>query len=183
MRDHNQLVGTVLHDAVAGLTVRDTLLYALALGYGSDPLDPHQLAYVYEDGLRALPGMAMIVGYPGFWMRDPRWGFNWQQVLHAEEAIDIHHPLPVAGRVRGRTVVEDVVDRGADKGCFVYLRKDLYAADGVRLATVTSNTLARADGGSGGNKLPLPAMPAPPARAADAALDCRPCHRPRCSIA
>src|SRR5690606_35900791 len=102
---------------------------------------------------------------------DPRWGFTWQQVLHAEEAIDIHHGLPVAGHVRGRTIVEEVVDRGADKGCFVYLRKDLYDADGVHLATVTSNTLARADGGFGGPRQARPAMPAPPARPADAVLD------------
>lgn len=171
MRDHSKLIGTVINDVEVELTIKDTILYALALGFGSDPVDPRQLAYVYEENLRSLPGMAMIVAYPGFWMREPEYGFTWQKVLHAEEAIAIHRPLPVAGKLRGSTVIEDVVDRGADKGCFVYLRKEIHAADGSHLATVTSNTLARGDGGFGGAGAPRAAMPAPPARAADAVCD------------
>lgn len=171
MRDHSALVGTVVHEAEASVQARDHVLYALALGYGSDPLAAHHLAHVYEENLVTLPGMAMIVAYPGFWMRDPRYGFDWQQVLHAEEAIEIHTALPVEGRVHGRTVIEDVVDRGVGKGCFVYLRKELRDAAGTLLASVVTNTLARADGGFGGGGTPRPPMPAPPARTPDAVVD------------
>ena len=48
-------------------TVRDTMLYALGAGLGSDPLDRGQLRYVYEDGLTALPTFANVLAYPGFW--------------------------------------------------------------------------------------------------------------------
>ncbi|MGE0486418.1 MAG: MaoC/PaaZ C-terminal domain-containing protein [Gammaproteobacteria bacterium] len=171
MRDHSQLIGRVVHEADDEITVKDTILYALALGLGADPVDLRQLQYVYEDGLKSLPGMAMIVAYPGFWMRDPEYGFTWQKVLHAEESIEIHQPLPVAGRIHGCTVIEDVVDRGADKGCFVYLRKELHAADGTHLATVSSNTLARGDGGFGGGGQARAPLAAPPERAADAVCE------------
>lgn len=168
MRDHSKLIGKVINEQESEITIPGTILYALALGFGSDPLDRRQLRYVYERELQSLPGMAMIVAYPGFWMRDPAYGFEWQKVLHAEESIEIHRPLPVAGRVHGRTTIEDVVDRGADKGCFVYLRKEVHDADGTHLATVISNTLARGDGGFGGGGRPRAPTAAPPARAPDA---------------
>ena len=172
MQDHSKLIGAVIDEQVATITEKDTLLYALGLGFGADPLDERQLRYVYEQNLCSLPGMAMTIAYPGFWMGQPQYGFEWQKVLHAEESIEIHHPLPVAGVVRGSTVIEDVVDRGADKGCFVYSRKELYSEDdGTRLASVVSNTLARGDGGFGGSGKARPAMPAPPARAADIVCD------------
>ena len=171
MRDHSQLIGTVINDEQSEVTLEQTLLYALALGFGADPTDERQLRYVYEDGLKSLPGMAMVVAYPGFWMRDPKYGFEWQKVLHAEESIEIHHPLPTTGSVHGSTVVEDVVDRGAGKGCFVYLRKELTDSDGKPLATVVSNTLARGDGGFGAGGEPRAPMPRPPEREPDLRCD------------
>ncbi|MGR8920188.1 MAG: MaoC/PaaZ C-terminal domain-containing protein [Gammaproteobacteria bacterium] len=171
MRDHGQLIGTVINDEQCEVTLEQTLLYALALGFGADPTDEQQLRYVYEENLKSLPGMAMVIAYPGFWMRDPKYGFEWQKVLHAEESIEIHRPLPVTGVVRGSTVVEDVVDRGAGKGCFVYLRKELEDADGNALATVVSNTLARGDGGFGGGGRPRQPMPRTPEREPDLRCD------------
>jgi acyl dehydratase len=147
------------------------------VGVGADAVDPKQLPYVYEDNLRALPTFCLVVAYPGFWMREPQYGFTWQQVLHAEESIEFHTPLPAAGAVYGETMVEDVVDRGADKGCFVYLKKDLLSADKrTRYATIRSNTLARADGGFGGKSAPHAAMPAPPTRSADMVCDLSTTH-------
>ena len=172
MKNHGKLIGKIIHEGVSRVNIKDTLLYALSLGIGADPLDFKQLQYVYEDGGETLPGMAMIINYPGFWMKEERYGFEWQKALHAEESIEIHSPLPIEGQIYGKTVVEDVVDRGSEKGCFVYSRKDLYSADkNQHFATVTSNTLARGDGGFGGNSSPRAAMPAPPSRAPDVVCD------------
>ena len=41
-------------------TDRDTLLYALAVGMGSDPLDRSELPFVYEKGLHAMPTFAAV---------------------------------------------------------------------------------------------------------------------------
>ena len=175
MKDHSALIGMVINQQQQSYTIKDTILYALGVGLGADPLDAQQLRYVYEEGLQTLPTLALVLAYPGFWMRDAQYGFTWQQILHAEEALEMHTPLPVAGTLRGVTVVEDVVDRGADKGCFVYLRKDLTSVDGQTLyATVRSNTLARADGGFGGSAVGkglLPPAAAVPTRAADVVCD------------
>lgn len=173
MKNHAALIGTVINKQTETYGVKDAILYALAVGVGSDAVDPKQLPYVYEEpSLLTLPTLALVIAYPGFWMRDPKYGFTWQQVLHAEEALEIHVPLPPSGTVTGETIIEDVVDRGADKGCFVYLKKELRSADGKTLyATVRSNTLARADGGFGGKSQARPAPPAPPERAPDLVCD------------
>ena len=55
-------------------TARDTMLYALGLGCGGDPLDENQLRFVYEGRLQALPSMSVVLGYPGFWIGDPATG-------------------------------------------------------------------------------------------------------------
>jgi len=53
-------------------TARDTMLYALGLGCGSDPTDPDELQFVFEENLRALPTMAVVLGGSGFWLRNAK---------------------------------------------------------------------------------------------------------------
>ncbi|NLB31247.1 MAG: 3-alpha,7-alpha,12-alpha-trihydroxy-5-beta-cholest-24-enoyl-CoA hydratase, partial [Alcaligenaceae bacterium] len=43
-------------------TEKDTIIYALSLGIGHDPLDTKQLQYIYEKELKAFPTMAVILG-------------------------------------------------------------------------------------------------------------------------
>ena len=43
------------------LTKTDCIRYALGVGLGGDPLDTAQLRFVYEEGLEALPTMAVVV--------------------------------------------------------------------------------------------------------------------------
>jgi hypothetical protein len=44
---------------------RDSILYALGLGFGSEPTDPNQLAFVYEDNLRTVPSICCVLAHPG----------------------------------------------------------------------------------------------------------------------
>ena len=80
---------------------RDCVLYALGVGVGLDPMDEDELAYVDETRLRVQPTMANVLGYPGFWMRDPAFGLDWRRTVHGEHAVRLHRPLPTAGHVRG----------------------------------------------------------------------------------
>jgi acyl dehydratase len=149
-------------------TERDTMLYALGLGCGADPLDQGQLQFVYEDGLRALPSMAVVLGYPGFWISDPGTGVDWKKVLHGEQDITIFKPLPAAGTVIGRTRVTGVFDKGKDKGAVLVSERDVIdKASGDLLCRLTSTTMMRGDGGFGGPSGPLPAPHALPDRAPD----------------
>ena len=155
-------------------TSRDTILYALGLGYGHDPLDEHQLPFIYEDavGFRAVPTMAAILAGPGFWVRDPRSGIQWQKILHGEQSIQLYRPLPTAGRVRARTHVVDVLDKGADKGALIYLQRDLHdSASNEKLATLGMSIFARGNGGFGGRSRGPDALHRLPDRAFDTVCD------------
>ncbi|MGL3210628.1 MaoC/PaaZ C-terminal domain-containing protein [Bradyrhizobium sp. BR 1433] len=153
-------------------TQKDSMLYALGVGLGSDPVDTQQLRFVYEERLQALPTMGTVLGYPGFWLQDPATGVTWQQGLHGEQSIEIHEPLAPAGHVVGRTWVEEVVDKGASKGALVYQRRTLTdAASGRKLCTLVSSTFCRADGGFGGPPRAAPAPHAIPQREPDTSCD------------
>jgi len=130
---------------------RDTILYALGLGYGADPLDESELRFVYEQGLLTVPSLCAVLAHPGFWLQDPVFGVDWLKILHAEQAFEIHKPLPTSGTVRGSFRVMGVEDKGAAKGALLHQEKTLSdPGTGERFATVRSTLFLRGDGGGGG---------------------------------
>lgn len=148
-------------------TEKDTMLYALGIGLGQDPLDTPQLRYVYEDALQSFPTMSVVLGYPGFWMSDPRAGIDWVKLVHGEQRMTLHAPLPTQGKVIGKNRITHVIDKGADKGALVITERTLYDAAGTLLATLEQTTFCRGDGGFGaGDASPAP-LPAAPDRPAD----------------
>jgi acyl dehydratase len=150
---------------------RDTILYALGLGCGGDPMDEQDLRFVYEDGLLALPTMAVVLGYPGFWLKDPGTGVDWRKVLHGEQGLVLHRPLPASGTVIGRTRVTEIVDKGPEKGALLYSSRDvLDKATGALFCSVTSTTVLRGEGGFGGPQGPIPKVHALPERGPDQAV-------------
>lgn len=170
--DAEKLLAWRFEDLEHSYQARDTMLYGLGAGAGSDPLDESDLSYVYEDGLVALPSMAVVLGYPGFWLKDQNTGVDWRRVLHGEQGMILHRPLPVHGTVIGRTKVTGLVDKGAGKGALLYSRRDVYEkTSGDLLATLTSTTFLRGDGGFGGASGPTHTPHLVPERAPDATLD------------
>ena len=129
---------------------KDAMLYALGIGLGQDPEDERQLRYVYERDLLAFPTMSVVLGYPGFWVRDPRTGIDWIKVVHGEQRLAMHAPLPASGVIIGRSRNTHVVDKGADKGALVITERTLHDEAGACLATLTQTTFCRGDGGFGG---------------------------------
>ncbi|WAI83377.1 MULTISPECIES: MaoC/PaaZ C-terminal domain-containing protein [Achromobacter] len=141
---------------------KDTMLYALGIGLGQDPEDTRQLRYVYEEGLQAFPTMGVVLAYPGFWVRDPRTGIDWVKVVHGEQRLTVHAPLPASGMVVSRTRNTHVIDKGADKGAIIINERTLHDEDGACLATLRQSTFCRGDGGFGqgdASPEPLPATP------------------------
>lgn len=139
-------------------TAKDTVLYALGLGLGTDPLNRSHLRATYEraEGFGALPAMVNVIGYPGFWAMEPDTGLTWQQILHGEQSLTLYAPLPAEGTLSGRLRITGIIDKGADKGALIYSERDLTdKATGVHVATVSSTTIARADGGFGGASGPV----------------------------
>ena len=91
---------------------RETMLYALAVGMGSDPLDRNELAFVYEKSLKALPTLATVVAW-GAGISPDRLGLNRLHTLHGEEAVTFHRPIPCSGEVIAASRVAAVYDKGA----------------------------------------------------------------------
>jgi len=154
--NYEKLVNWQIPEVEQRLTRRDTILYALGVGLGADPCDARQLRFVYEDGLRALPTMAIILGYPGPWHAHPDTGITRSHVVHGEQGFRILKPLPVEGDVLGKTRITGVVDKGKDKGAL--LMTDCTVRDktsGEVICTLTSTTFCRADGGFGGPDGPV----------------------------
>lgn len=142
---------------------RDTVLYALGLGYGANPMDETELRFVYEKELIAVPSMCNVIGHPPFWLNAPELEVDWVKMLHAEQSFVVHKPLPPAGEMRSSFRIFSVEDKGADKGAIMSLEKRLHGlnTDEVYCSVVTSVFL-RGDGGQGGfGEPPSPASPIP----------------------
>jgi acyl dehydratase len=168
-------VRSISETATATYTVRDTMLYALGVGVGQDdPLSPAAMKYTYEDGLEALPTMACVLAAgDGGWMRDPANRITFAKVLHGEQRLTLHRPLPASGRVKGVFSVDAIYDKGADKGAILYMTNHLSdAATGEPIADVGMAAFLRADGGFGGSAEGAPKPPPVPAdRSPDLTLD------------
>ncbi|SDR28320.1 Acyl dehydratase [Rhizobiales bacterium GAS113] len=170
--DYAKLKNWSFPDVEHRYELRDTILYALGLGCGSDPTDEEELRFVYEDGIRVLPSMAVVLGYPGFWLKNPQTGVDWKKVLHGEQGVILHKPLPASGTVIGRTRVTEIIDKGAEKGALLFSEREVIdKQSGDRLCTLTSTTVLRGDGGFGGASGPAPEPHRLPERQPDISLD------------
>ena len=139
-------------------TEKDTMLYALGLGCGSEADDHSDLKFTYEKGLMALPTMAVVLAYPGNWLESKESTADYSQVLHGEQYLTLHRPLPPSGTVIGRGRVVDLLDKGKEKGAVLYAERTILdKKTGEPIATMTSAAMLRGDGGFGGKPGPQPA--------------------------
>lgn len=169
--DLDKLLALKIPDTAQRYTHEHALLYALSLGYGADPLDAGELPYAYEGtagGQRVAPSMGVILAHPGYWPRTLDSGLDWVRIVHAEQSLELHRPLPVQCDVIGLSRVVSAIDKGKDKGALItYERSILERATGEPLCTITQVMLARGDGGFGGPVAPVAPPPAIPERAPD----------------
>jgi acyl dehydratase len=159
-------------DIVQAYDTRDTLLYAIGVCCGDDPTDPRDLRFAYEEGLQALPTMATVLCSPGFWLKQSDTGVDWRHVLHGEQFLTIHRPLPPSGKLIGRQHIEEIVDKGAGRGALIYIKRELTDAEtGELVCTVGLSSFARANGGFGGPAGPTKPAHKIPDRAPDLTCD------------
>lgn len=157
-------------------TQRDTMLYALGVGLGADPMDAGQLRFVFEKDLQALPSMVAVLGTPGFWWRDARTGADWVKLVHGEQRIQIFRPLPAAATLVAKNRVVSLSDKGAGKGAIAVIERDIYESGNTQpLARTTQVTFLRGDGGfserSGKSDAGPEALPGVPETAPDIELE------------
>lgn len=150
-------------------TDRETMLYALGVGMGADPLNADELPFVYENGLKALPTQATVAA----WGAGPigQLGLNFLLVVHGEQSVELHRPFPAYAEAVADSRIAAVYDKGP-KGAVVVVETVLKdARDGGPIATLLSTIFARGDGGFGGPSEGAPEPHATPARAPDHSVD------------
>jgi len=152
-------------------TAKDTMLYALGVGAGADPLDETDLRFVTEKDLVALPTMSCVLATPGFWMTDPALGIDHVRLLHGEQAIEIRKPIPPEGCMMPAFRAVGAKDRGEGKGATLYFEKLLRDEAGDEVAVVRSTYMLRGDGGCGNYGEAFQASPPMPERAPDRAIE------------
>jgi acyl dehydratase len=176
MLDYQAVKNWDFGDIRHSYTRRDTMLYALGIGMGGNPLDAGELSFVFEKELQAVPTMVSVIGTPGFWWKDPRTGADWVKLVHGEQRIELFKPLPPEGTVVARNKLVSVTDKGAGKGAVAVIRREIFDEAGAdRLAVSTQVTFLRGDGGfsevSGVSDPGPEALPAVPERAPDIEAD------------
>lgn len=145
---------------------RDSIIYALGVGLGSEHEDERQLRYLWERDLLAMPTSASTLAWTRF--ADLDIGMTYTKIVHAEQRMVIHKPVPPAGSVTSELRVKDVVDRGAEKGAMIYFeRKLIDDSDLSVISTQILSILARGDGGFGGPERPILQSPKLPERKPD----------------
>lgn len=168
--NYDKLMSTKFEPTRQTYARKDTILYALGVGVGAaDPCDPEDLKYVYEKQLVALPTLAVTLAAGAMRLADPEYGINYRMLLHAEQSLVMHKPLPVEGTVVSEASIDEIYDKGAAKGAIMYMTRKLYeAASGDLLVTMGNVAFLRADGGFGGKSEGAPKpRPVPSDRAPD----------------
>lgn len=146
----------------------DTRRYALGIGLGAQGSDA-DLPYLLGDAPRVVPTQSTIIAWDDSWI--DHLGLDVTRIVHGEQRITLHQPLPAAGEVTSRMRIVEAVDKGPAKGALLYVETSLEdCASAAPLATLLSTVFARGDGGFGG---PAQGGPVPhrlPDRAADMAM-------------
>lgn len=127
-------------------TDTQTMLYALAIGMGRDPIDECELSFVYEKNLQAMPTLATVIAWGA---RDVRTlGVDYPKVLHGEQRITVHSPLPVSADLVVDTRTKSIHDKGVGKGALIVSEINIKDASTGRLVcTLEPTHFARGDGG------------------------------------
>ncbi len=158
-------VGTESEPYQATWTSKDALLYAVGVGAGTA-----ELAYTTENtngvDQQVLPTFAVVVGWGAGSAMGKIGTFNPALLVHGQQALTFHKPIPVNGSVtmRGR------ITAMYDKGKAAVVATETVAtddADGQAMFTSVSSAFIRGEGGWGGDRGPSGPQNVPPDRDPD----------------
>ena len=156
---------------------REVMLYALGVGFQRDPLNEAELPFTFENDLQVVPTFATVIPRgrprPGGSEGSMLSNVNYLMVVHGEQRLTIHKPLPPAANVSSDERILGVYDKGKEKGAIILVERVISEKEsGDKLATLVSTIFARGDGGFGGPKEGAPEPHAIPTRAPDLVHEC-----------
>jgi len=162
-------IGAVTESRTYQWTDRDTMLYALGVGAGTDDLaftteNSHDIAQ------QVLPTFAVICCM-GFGAAGLVGSFNAGMLLHGSQEIRLSAPLPATGSLSVVAEVADIQDKGEGKNGIIILRARGSDPDtGAQVAETLTTLVIRGAGGFGGQPGQRPAAPEFPDREPDARI-------------
>jgi acyl dehydratase len=149
-------VGSRSEPYVVSWTAEDAILYALSVGAGQDdPLAELDLTTQNSEGIdqQVLPTFAIWPGQGGLANRLPFGTFDRAALVHAEQGLRVHRPLPPAGTARATASLDGIYDKGS--GALVVM--SVMASDVEDDMPLWSSRLGyfvRGAGGFGGDRGP-----------------------------
>jgi acyl dehydratase len=161
--DPSRAVGALVGETVTSWDEDDVILYHLALGAGRNPVDPGELAYCYEAGLKVLPAYGVIPAQTamiGILGGVPGLEFNPIMLLHGEQELEVKADrVPTSATVRNVARVAAVYDKG--KAALAVVEVETATTDGDPLFVNRFGLFLRGEGGFGGEPGPKGGEPAP----------------------
>ena len=140
-----EVIGVETDLGVRTWSSTDAILYALGVGAGAA-----DLAYTTENTRdtpqAVLPTFGVVLASSG---RSADWGtFDRARMVHGEQSIAQHRPIPPNGTARAHTVVTDILDKGT--GALVVSETTLVDAEtGEPIVTSRSGVFLRGEKGFG----------------------------------
>ena len=157
------MVGKKLSPTRFTYTERDVMLYALGVGAGTD-----ELHFTYERDLKVLPTFGVVPAFPALFSMGSVMSVNPMMVLHGEQRIELHGPIPSQGTLTTTPTIRAIYDKG--KGALVVTDAETVDEHGRLLFTNTFGAFARGEGGFGGERGPSGPKNVPPDRPPDAVV-------------
>ncbi|HUI47866.1 MAG TPA: MaoC/PaaZ C-terminal domain-containing protein, partial [Acidimicrobiia bacterium] len=157
-----EAVGAVSNPNRISWTSKDALLYALGTGAGQVDPTGFELEFTTENSQnveqKVLPTMPVVLGMgggPGL----PSWGeFDFRMLLHGEQGVTVHGPIPADGEVDTITKIVGIYDKG--KAAVVRLESEsTYVGNGRPAFTTRFAAFIRGEGGFGESRGPEIADP------------------------
>ncbi|MCP2299101.1 Acyl dehydratase [Nocardia amikacinitolerans] len=137
-------------------TPSDVQLYQLGLGAGVRWTDAAELRYLDDREPQVLPTFATVaqtlheteppkVSFPGI-------DIDLAKVVHGHQEVEVHRPIPAAGKATSTGRISEVWDKGS--AAVVVQEHTITGSDGAPLWTTRSSIFAKGEGGFGGERGP-----------------------------
>src|ERR1700752_4289570 len=111
--DHS-VVGVASEPQLKSWDSKDALLYAVGVGAGlGDPLAELEFTTENSEGIeqRVLPTFGVLIAQASG--ARTLGDLNYAMLVHADQYVELHRPLPVAGTVSATSTVTGIYDKGS----------------------------------------------------------------------
>jgi len=151
------LVGKKTDPMTTTYTWKDVVLYALGVGASL----PDDLDYLFEmSGPKVLPTFAVVPSFDALLKVALKLGANMAMVVHGEQTIRLHRPIPPSGTFSTVAEVTGMYDKG--KGALAVVEAKTTDDAGEPVFDNVFSIFVRGAGGFGGDRGPDTKPPLPP---------------------